>query len=69
MFILNLMQEVSRLIGVGLSKLLGWRIDLKTPELEVGDFFFNLILFETSICMDQLFYPECFLLFFRLTLI
>lgn len=33
------MQEVSRLIGVGLSKLLGWRIDLKNPELEVGAFF------------------------------
>lgn len=30
------LQEVSRLIGVGLSKLLGWRIDLKNPELEVN---------------------------------
>lgn len=36
----NLMQEVSRLIGVGLSKLLSWSIDLRNPELEVGACFF-----------------------------
>ncbi|KAA8583551.1 hypothetical protein FQN60_014759 [Etheostoma spectabile] len=29
-------QEVSRVIGVGLSKLLGWKIDLKNPQLEVN---------------------------------
>ncbi|KAL7383927.1 hypothetical protein ABVT39_020811 [Epinephelus coioides] len=28
-------QEVSRVIGVGLSRLLGWRVDLKNPQLEV----------------------------------
>ncbi|XP_049456949.1 THUMP domain-containing protein 2 isoform X2 [Epinephelus fuscoguttatus] len=29
-------QEVSRVIGVGLSRLLGWRVDLKDPQLEVN---------------------------------
>ncbi|TDH01530.1 hypothetical protein EPR50_G00181000 [Perca flavescens] len=29
-------QEVSRVIGVGLSKLLGWKTDLKNPQLEVN---------------------------------
>lgn len=46
---LNLMQEVSRLIGVGLSKLLGWRIDLKNPELEVGAFFSPILNFDLHV--------------------
>ncbi|XP_038593885.1 THUMP domain-containing protein 2 [Micropterus salmoides] len=29
-------QEVSRVIGVGLSRLLGWKVDLKNPQLEVN---------------------------------
>ncbi|KAJ4948085.1 hypothetical protein JOQ06_019625 [Pogonophryne albipinna] len=29
-------QEVSRVIGVGLSRLMGWKADLKTPQLEVN---------------------------------
>ncbi|XP_076599488.1 U6 snRNA (guanine-N(2))-methyltransferase THUMPD2 [Chaetodon auriga] len=29
-------QEVSRVIGVGLSRLLGWKTDLKNPQLEVN---------------------------------
>ncbi|XP_044070884.1 THUMP domain-containing protein 2 isoform X2 [Siniperca chuatsi] len=29
-------QEVSRVIGVGLSRLLGWKADLKNPQLEVN---------------------------------
>lgn len=49
------MQEVSRLIGVGLSKLLGWRIDLKNPELEVGAFFshsLNFYLHESALLSE-----------------
>ncbi|TKS85879.1 THUMP domain-containing protein 2 [Collichthys lucidus] len=29
-------QEVSKIIGVGLSRLLGWKVDLKNPQLEVN---------------------------------
>uniref|UniRef100_A0A672HS67 THUMP domain-containing protein n=2 Tax=Salarias fasciatus TaxID=181472 RepID=A0A672HS67_SALFA len=29
-------QEVSRVIGVGLSKLLGWKVDLKNPTVEIN---------------------------------
>ncbi|KAK1905339.1 THUMP domain containing protein 2 [Dissostichus eleginoides] len=29
-------QEVSRVIGVGLSRLMGWKADLKNPQLEVN---------------------------------
>uniref|UniRef100_A0A8C4EKZ9 THUMP domain containing 2 n=1 Tax=Dicentrarchus labrax TaxID=13489 RepID=A0A8C4EKZ9_DICLA len=31
-------QEVSKVIGVGLSRLLGWKADLKNPQLEVNLF-------------------------------
>lgn len=61
---MNVTQELSRLIGVGVNKLLGWRIDLKNPELEVGDYFL-VIPFLTDTCKKLLFYPEYFLLFFR----
>lgn len=33
---LNLMQEVNKVIGVGLSRQLGWKTDLKNPQLEVN---------------------------------
>ncbi|XP_037638685.1 THUMP domain-containing protein 2 [Sebastes umbrosus] len=29
-------QEVSKVVGVGLSRLLGWKVDLKNPQLEVN---------------------------------
>ncbi|XP_041644908.1 THUMP domain-containing protein 2 isoform X2 [Cheilinus undulatus] len=29
-------QEVSRMIGVGLSRLMGWKADLKNPQLEIN---------------------------------
>ncbi|KAM9847457.1 THUMP domain-containing protein 2 [Aulostomus maculatus] len=29
-------QEVSKVLGVGLSRLLGWKVDLKNPQLEVN---------------------------------
>lgn len=29
-------QEVSKIIGAGLSRLLGWKVDLKNPQLEVA---------------------------------
>ncbi|CAN9500030.1 unnamed protein product [Ophioblennius macclurei] len=29
-------QEVSKVIGVGLSKLLGWKVDLKNPTIEIN---------------------------------
>lgn len=29
-------QEVGKVIGVGLSRLLGWKPDLKSPQLEVN---------------------------------
>uniref|UniRef100_A0A3Q4GZZ2 THUMP domain-containing protein n=1 Tax=Neolamprologus brichardi TaxID=32507 RepID=A0A3Q4GZZ2_NEOBR len=29
-------QEVSRVIGAGLSRLLGWKADLKNPQLEIN---------------------------------
>ncbi|CAJ1066718.1 THUMP domain-containing protein 2 [Xyrichtys novacula] len=29
-------QEVSKVIGVGLSRLMGWKVDLKNPQLEVN---------------------------------
>uniref|UniRef100_A0A3Q3W5L8 Uncharacterized protein n=1 Tax=Mola mola TaxID=94237 RepID=A0A3Q3W5L8_MOLML len=31
-------QELSRIIGVGLSQLLGWKPDLKNPQLEASSF-------------------------------
>lgn len=29
-------QEVNKVLGVGLSRLLGWKVDLKNPQLEVN---------------------------------
>uniref|UniRef100_A0A3Q3MY95 THUMP domain containing 2 n=1 Tax=Mastacembelus armatus TaxID=205130 RepID=A0A3Q3MY95_9TELE len=37
-------QEVSKVIGVGVSRLMGWKADLKNPQLEVNFFFLLLCL-------------------------
>uniref|UniRef100_A0A3P8RA11 THUMP domain-containing protein n=1 Tax=Astatotilapia calliptera TaxID=8154 RepID=A0A3P8RA11_ASTCA len=36
MFYFCVKQEVSRVIGAGLSRLLGWKADLKNPQLEIN---------------------------------
>lgn len=48
-------EDVSRVIGVGLSRLLGWKVDLKNPQVEVSSsfHFFLLSLFSPliSVCL------------------
>lgn len=48
---LYLPQEVSKVIGVGLSRLLGWKADLRNPQLEVNLTVVFLLVFIIGYCL------------------
>ena len=50
---LSWMQDLCRVIGLGLTRQLGWRVDLKNPEVEVR----NLIL--TLSCVQSVAHSRC----------